>query len=402
VHNIFIIKQISHIFGYICCIKLKTRMMKMNFLKNLRLLAMLFVVGGLVAINSCKEEEEPEPEPTETIMQIIDNTAGFDSLKKYLAVYPDLVGLLGSAGTFTVFAPDNSAFIALLATPGFPADIRSINPLIVKGVLAYHVSATRFDKKDLISGVSITTSQGEAITINANGTLLTGSTNQAIAISEPNIKATNGVIHKLGSVLIPPTVGATLTPILGTNAGSLLLGAPFSNLATVITKGNTFATANSLPTLTSILAGSARHTVFAPTNATFAAAAGGAANVAAFITGLTAQQCYGIVANHVVLNAAGEQTSAGDVTPEKLTTGATFATAAGAQLLIFNNTAAIPARNGIGVYIDSNGDVVLTDPTTFATGFNAEVALPNAALNSNGRVHVIAGLLVPPVPGSVD
>lgn len=365
---------------------------------------MLFVVGGLVAINSCKEDEK-EPEPTETIMEIVQNTEGFDSLQKYLEIYPDIVGLLSGDGDFTVFAPNNAAFIGLIATINVD-DLRSINPLIIKSVLSYHVINTRFEKSALTSGVTVTTAQGESITVNANGTLLTGSTNQAIEIVQANIKATNGVVHVTGTVLIPPTIGASIGSVLGTNAATLLLGSVFSDLAAVITKGNTFATAQNLPTLTSILAGTARHTVFAPTNATFAAAAGGAANVPAFINGLTAQQCYGIILNHVVLNAAGEQTAAGDVTPEKLTdaTASTTGKSFSSALLIdpansrYNSLyffyASANAQNGIGVFIDSNGDF---NPAT-GSGFNGEVALPNAAQNSNGRVHVIAGILSPPAP----
>lgn len=357
---------------------------------------MLFSLSALVIFTSCGEdgedEPEPEPEPTETIYQLIESTGGLDSLKKYLDFYPDLVATLSGSGDFTLFAPDNNAFVGLLATPGFPADIRSINPDIVKTVLAYHVSASRFEAADLASGTTVSTVQGESITVNEDGTLLTGATNAAISVTTADIKATNGVMHVLASVMIPPTVGASLTPILGTNAGTLLLGANFSDLATGIGLADAFAAEAGVPTLVSILAGQTTHTVFAPTNETFAAAAAGAGvTVEQFVASLTGQQWYGIIANHVVLDT---------VEPTDLVTGATFPTALeGSQLLVFNNTEAIPAQNGLGIYLDSDGNVDLQDPTTY-TGFNAEVVAPASAIGTvaaNGRVHVIAGLLTPPM-----
>ena len=327
-------------------------------------------------------------------MEIVTNTAGLDSLEKYLNFYPDVVATLSGTGDFTLFAPDNNAFINLLATPGFPQDIRSINPDIVKGVLAYHVSTTRFEAADLSAGTAVTSLQGEAIEVNTDGTLKTGSTNGAIQISEADIKATNGVVHVTATVLIPPSVGASLTPILGTNAGVLLLGAAFSDLAAAITVANAYATENSLPTLTSILAGSTAHTVFAPTNATFAA---GQITAESF----TGQQWYGIIANHVVM---------ADVTADTLTsttaqtTGVTFNSALlidpanGTYNPLFFFYADAAKQNGIGVFIDSNREFLGGfDPTNAASYaiFNGEVALPNAAVTANGRVHVIAGVLAP-------
>ncbi|MFT4737977.1 MAG: putative surface protein with fasciclin (FAS1) repeats [Cyclobacteriaceae bacterium] len=372
--------------------------MKSN--KFLKLLAMVFTLTSMIAFTSCDDsgddEPEVEPDPTQTIMEIVSTTDGFDSLKKYLEFYPDLVSVLSGAGDYTVFAPDNNAFIGLLATPGFPADIRSINPLIVKSVLSYHVSGTRYEAADLVAGTSISTVQSESIIINDDGTLLSGATNAAIVITTADVKATNGVVHIIGSVMIPPTVGASLTPILGTNAGSLLLGSVFSNLAQGIGIADAFATENGLPTLISILAGPNTHTVFAPTNGTFAAAAAGAdVTVEQFIGSLTGQQWYGIIANHVVL---GDVTAADLTGDAASTTGVTYTSALALAPDVFNPLFffynAAGATNGIGVFIDANRDVVPTDAATFAN-FDAEVALPDAAVNSNGRVHVIAGVLNP-------
>jgi len=366
-------------------------MKKIDAFRMLKLLSLPAMALGLLIFAGCGGDDEEEEVPTLDIVELIsstefqqsstvESTEALDSLVKYLTVYPDLIALLGGTTEYTVFAPSNAAFISLLATPGFPEDIADINPDIVKGVLSYHVVAGTKLAADLTSGTSVTTLfNSEAIVVNADGTLKTGATNQAIVVLNPDNKATNGVVHVTGSVLISPSVGATLTPILGTNAGTLLLGAPFTTLAAGIQLGNAFAEANDLPTLTSILAGATDHTVFAPTNETFAA---GEITANTF----TGQQWYGIIANHVVV---GEVIGTAD-----LTTGASFDTAAGGSLLIFNNTAVIPARNGVGIYIDGNGSVSLANPATFTT-FDAEVVVPNAAETGNGVIHVIAGVLSP-------
>ncbi|WP_339793793.1 fasciclin domain-containing protein [uncultured Imperialibacter sp.] len=363
--------------------------MKMNFIKWAKIFSLPAMALGLLVFTGCGGDDE-EAKPTMDIVELISSSKyqqasgaaegeSLDSLVKYLGVYPDLIELLGGSTEYTLFAPSNSAFKSLLATPGFPEDITDIDPAIVKGVLSYHVVSGTKLKADLTAGTSVTTAETEAIVVNADGTLKTGSTNQAIEIVSADLKATNGVVHLVATVLIPPSVGTSLTPILGTNAGTILLGAPFTTLAAGIKLGDAYAAANSKPTLTSILAGSTVHTVFAPTNATFTA---GQITANTF----TGEQWYGIIANHVVLGQT--------IAPADLTTGKSFNTAAGGKILVFNNTAAIPPKNGVGIYLDGNGSVDLNVQSTYTT-FDAEVALPNAAENSNGVIHVIAGVLSP-------
>ncbi len=352
-------------------------------------------------VSNSNDWDDATASNTQSVYDIVAAIPSLDSLQKYLDVYPDLVGLLDGTGTFTLFAPDNAAFISLLATPGFPSNITSINPDIIKNVLAYHVAVTVYESTDLTAGTQITTASqgGEKITVTSQGNLGTGSSNPQIEVGTADIAASNGVVHITKSVLIPPTVGATLTPILGTPAGTLLLGAPFSILAQAILKADTFATVNGAATLVSILSGEDVITVFAPTNETFYVAAGVAAGdseavidakIKGFLAAFTGQQFYGIVANHVVIRET-------TITTAELVTGAEFATAAGGTLTIFNNTSIVPADNGLGIYIDANGDVDVTlgDGGASLANLDAEVVLPNAADSPFGTVHVIAGLLIP-------
>lgn len=360
---------------------INTTMMK-KILKSLQYMLLLSLAAGLTLTMSCSDDEDSAP--TSTIMEVIRNDSNLDSLQKYLEVYPDLVALLESDGDRTVFAPSNSAFDALLNnTPGFPSDITTINPDIIKNVLAYHVSPTRYESGSLTAGVSITTASqgGEKIIVNDDGrTLFTGSSNPEIAIFSKDIKATNGVLHTVGSVLIPPSVGATLTPNLGKVSGVVLLGADFTILTSAILKADTFATGAGKPTLLSILAGGTTDdmTLFAPSNGTFIS---GNLTAASF----TGEKWYDILATHVVQSK---------IEAADLTLGETFTAVSEATITVVSTDAATDPAKGIntGIVIDAD------DPTN---ANRAQVAVPSSANadaleKENGIVHIIAGVLIPP------
>ncbi|NQZ78108.1 MAG: fasciclin domain-containing protein [Ekhidna sp.] len=384
--------------------------MKKSYLKFFRAFTLVGIMASFLAFTSCSDDDEPDPgdtgddpgdmvDPTQSILELVVATDGLDSLEKYLSVYPDLTALLGGEGTFTVFAPTNDAFIGLLQTPGFPANIASINPDIIKGVLSYHVVAGQeVAQADFATDLTLSTAftdpvaGQQSIAFNADGTLLTGSTNATISVITADIAATNGIVHTVESVMIPPSVGATLTPILGTLAGTVLLGADFSILAQGIAKADEGkATAE---TIAGALASVTDLTVFAPTNATFE----NAQITADSFDGATWDA---IIRNHVVVGQGGATMNDNDDTvgPGDLTTGSTFQTLAGGSLLIFNDTETIAPMNGIGIYIDSNGDVDLSDPTSLGN-FDAEVAAPDVVNISQGRIHVIAGFLTPTPPAN--
>ena len=305
-----------------------------------------------------------------------------------LSVFPDLVATLSDEDAdLTVFAPTNAALNTLLGTLGL-TDFSTVNADIAEAVLAYHVLTTgRIASGDVVEGETFTTAQGEVLTVGAGETLVSGATTAA-TIATPDIQATNGVVHLIDVVLVPPTIGAQIVAVLGTVAQPVLLGADFTILASAITKADSD---NEDPTTTILallsdatLEGEDQVTVFAPTNATFEAAS---------ITAdtYTAAEWQGILLNHVVQGQGDDEAEDDDtltIDPGDLVTGATFTTLAGATLQIFNDTETVAAMNGIGIFID----------TTFGN-FDAEVALPDADGSSlNGRVHVIAGVLAPPTP----
>lgn len=263
-------------------------------MKNLdKILKSIFTMLAFVSLftfTGCSDDDA-EPAPTQTIAELINTREDLSSLKEYMD--EDLMALLGAAGENTFFAPDNNAFVSLLQTPGFPADIASINPAIIKAVLAYHIIAGQtLLQSDFTAGaVYATVATGESITMVDNSTITGYGTTAEIDIKEPNVKATNGVLHITKSVLIPPTIGGNLSALLGTIAGTLRLSADFTYMAALLDKADAAAVEASKTPATSLLAsdnGGDKWTVFAPSNGVFEGmAAAGGVTVDQFMASIT-------------------------------------------------------------------------------------------------------------------
>ena len=105
-------------------------------------------------------------------------------------------------GPYTVFAPSEAAFGAL---PDGLVEclLREESKEVLTSILTYHVLDGSVRSDDLSDGMTATTIQGEDVTITISGQTL--SVNQAEVISE-NFLVTNGVVHTIGAVLLPPSI----------------------------------------------------------------------------------------------------------------------------------------------------------------------------------------------------
>jgi uncharacterized surface protein with fasciclin (FAS1) repeats len=105
-------------------------------------------------------------------------------------------------GRFTVFAPTDAAFAAV--PPAVMQALQSDRELMAK-VLAYHVVAgnSPLSARDLRSAGSLTTLERSTVTLDRRRRTLY--VNEARVIA-PDIEASNGVIHAIDQVLIPPDV----------------------------------------------------------------------------------------------------------------------------------------------------------------------------------------------------
>jgi transforming growth factor-beta-induced protein len=131
------------------------------------------------------------------IVQIVQKDFNLTSLVTALSD-AGLVSTLKGNGPFTVFAPTNEAFEAASST------IESLTANQVAEVLQYHAAAAELLSGDLSDGQTITTVQGEDITVNIDtegNVTLNGSVN----VIEVDRQGTNGVVHIIDGVLIPPS-----------------------------------------------------------------------------------------------------------------------------------------------------------------------------------------------------
>ncbi|MDO8986166.1 fasciclin domain-containing protein [Cypionkella sp.] len=110
-----------------------------------------------------------------------------------------LVETLKGAGPFTVFAPTDAAFAALPA--GTVEDLlKPENKEKLIAILTYHVVPGAVMSTDLTEGMMATTVNGAQVTITLEG----GAKVNGAVISAADIVATNGVIHVIDSVILPP------------------------------------------------------------------------------------------------------------------------------------------------------------------------------------------------------
>jgi uncharacterized surface protein with fasciclin (FAS1) repeats len=117
-------------------------------------------------------------------------------------VAANLQGTLAGTGPFTVFAPTNAAFAALLDELGTTKDaLLGDVPLLTK-VLTYHVVNGRVLKADVPVGAAITTVEGGTFTV--DGSLkITDQRGRSAGIVATDVLTSNGVIHVIDKVILP-------------------------------------------------------------------------------------------------------------------------------------------------------------------------------------------------------
>jgi uncharacterized surface protein with fasciclin (FAS1) repeats len=180
--------------------------------------ALLFAMAltGAVVFSSCDKDDDPTPAPTPTITDVVVSDPNF-SILEAAVVRAGLADDLAQPGTFTVFAPDNAAFTAAGITE---AVIATLTPEALADILTYHVLTTKVLSSGVPASDAVTTLQGESIfaSNNANGVFVNG-----VKVKTADVPASNGVIHVINGVLIPPT--QTIAEIASAPDFSILLSA---------------------------------------------------------------------------------------------------------------------------------------------------------------------------------
>ena len=144
----------------------------------------------------------------QTIVDVAAGNKDFSTLVS-LVQSAGLVDTLKGAGPFTVFAPTNDAFAKL---PKTVLDYLAANPDALKRVLTYHVVPSAIaaaDAMKLTTATKVKSVEGSELTVvYANDTVKVDDAK----VTTADVKASNGVIHIIDTVLLPPVKLAEVTP----------------------------------------------------------------------------------------------------------------------------------------------------------------------------------------------
>ncbi len=261
-----------------------------------------------------------------TIVDIAVGNSDFSTLVTAVQA-ASLIETLQGPGPFTVFAPNNAAFAKL---PAETLNGLLQNPEKLRQVLLYHVVPGRVRSTDLVAG-KVVTAQGAAVTVNLTGGVKVNDS----SVIATDIEASNGIIHVIDTVLLPPP---NIVEIAASNAD-------FSTLVTAVQAAS----------LVETLQGSGPFTVFAPNNAAFAK--------------LPAETLNGLLQN-----------------PEKLRQILLYHVVPGRVRSTDLVAGKVVTAQGAAVTVNLTGGVTVNDSSVIATDIEA----------SNGIIHVIDTVLLPP------
>jgi len=164
-------------------------------IKQFKNLALVGMTLALASVGVAKTQSD-----------IVDTAVAAGSFKTLVSLVKEagLVDTLKSAGPFTVFAPTDAAFAKL---PKALVQKLVGDKKLLTQVLTYHVLAGKVLSTDLKDGLMAKTVQGECIRVGIHGKQ--GRFNKS-GLVKADIGTSNGVIHVIDTVLLPPTIAKAI------------------------------------------------------------------------------------------------------------------------------------------------------------------------------------------------
>jgi uncharacterized surface protein with fasciclin (FAS1) repeats len=196
-------------------------------------------LGSMILMGvACKKDDNPTP-ASNTVVDVAQNS-GFTTLASAIGT-AGLTTTLKGTGPFTVFAPTNAAFSAI-AVPSDPA--------VLGNILKYHVLSGKVLAAALPTSYTpgVVTLNGDSVYVKrfpSGNAYVNG-----VKVDQADVNASNGAVHVIGTVLIPPA--ATVVAVAQSDT-------TFKLLVQAVVKCN----------LAGALSSPGSLTVFAPTNAAF-------------------------------------------------------------------------------------------------------------------------------------
>jgi uncharacterized surface protein with fasciclin (FAS1) repeats len=164
--------------------------------KSISLLAATALTVGLAVSLLAAPGGSQKKDIVDTAIQ----AGSFNTLVQALKA-ADLVDTLKGPGPFTVFAPTDEAFAQL--PPGTLEDLlKPGNKEKLRAILTYHVVSGRVTSAEAMKLTSAKTINGQELSLRSeNGSLMI---NGVATVTQPDIDCSNGVIHVINHVLMPP------------------------------------------------------------------------------------------------------------------------------------------------------------------------------------------------------
>ncbi|MEO7264011.1 MAG: fasciclin domain-containing protein [Ferruginibacter sp.] len=309
----------------------------MKILKNLKFRNYLAALSLVTLLASCDKNDAPAP-VGDNLDKLITNKSNL-SLFSAALTKTRLTTFTQGGGPYTVWAPTNAAFNAIGITTA--ADLNNIDSNLLVQLLTYHIQATSRSFTEIPQGPNATMTTQGGFTQYASRYVGGFAFINGAKVSEPNIQASNGFLHIIDRVLVPP---------YNTNATNLALNPNYKQFLQAITKTATAITANP-------------YTILAVPNNVMTAAGYDSATIAT-ASGAALTTLTGIIRYHLVAQRIfSPDFKAGNLK-----------TVQGTNLVI-------SLTGGVNIKGTNN-------PAPF------QITIPDV-LSSNGVIHAINGLLKP-------
>jgi uncharacterized surface protein with fasciclin (FAS1) repeats len=163
----------------------------------------LAAAAALAFVAACGGGDD-DPSPPGTVVQQTQRDTRLSILAEAVAA-ADLTETLSGAGPYTVFAPSDAAFGALLAELGLTKAQLLADKALLAEVLTYHVVPGTVPSSQVPVGEAVTTVQGGIFKVErvGSGLEIIDGRNRNARITDVDVAATNGVVHVIDKVLLP-------------------------------------------------------------------------------------------------------------------------------------------------------------------------------------------------------
>jgi uncharacterized surface protein with fasciclin (FAS1) repeats len=169
-------------------------------MKIIRVTLLVALVMLLASVAGVAQNEMVAAASNASEMNIVETAVAAGNFKTLVAAVQEagLAGTLSGPGPFTVFAPTDEAFSKV---PQGVMDALMANKTLLTAVLTYHVVPGEIMSSDLENGMSVKTVEGSdlMVKIDDQGVWINNA-----KVTQPDINASNGVIHVIDSVILPP------------------------------------------------------------------------------------------------------------------------------------------------------------------------------------------------------